>query len=306
MAVGTLMFDRSPYRNVLALGHILAEDGRKMSKHLGNVLDPIAVMEQHGADAVRWFMAVAGSPWAARRLDHRGIEDGARNVLMTYWNTAAFQALYARASGWHPDDKAPVVAHRPVLDRWLHAETATVIRDVTRALEHFDSQRAGTLLARFVDDVSNWYVRRSRRRFWHGDAAAFATLHHTLHTVTLLLAPLIPVRHRTSLAGPSPSHRPQRPSSVHLAQWQTYEDSASDERLLATAALARKLVELGRAARAVAKIRTRQPLQRALVGSAAWEGLGPELRNEVANELNVELLEPFKASANAELVAFSA
>ena len=123
MAIGTLVFDQSSYKNVLCLGHILAEDGRKMSKHLGNILEPIPLMDQHGADAVRWFMAAGGSPWSARRVGHATIQETVRKVLLTYWNTVSFHVLYARTAGWAPgSDAVPAVADRPVLDRWLLAE----------------------------------------------------------------------------------------------------------------------------------------------------------------------------------------
>jgi isoleucyl-tRNA synthetase len=305
MAIGTLVFDESSYRNVLCLGHILAEDGRKMSKHLGNILEPMPLMERHGADAVRWFMAASGSPWAARRIGDTTIQETVRKVLLTYWNTVAFQVLYARTSGWSPSADAPEVADRPVLDRWLHSETARLVRLVTEALERFDTQRAGSLLADFVDDLSNWYVRRSRRRFWDGDPAALTTLHDTLETLTRLMAPLVPfVTERVwqDVVRPVDASAPE---SVHLASWPESAESAEDAELSAAVALARRLVELGRSARADAKVRTRQPLSRALVGSSAWSRLSEELRAEVAAELNVGAVEPLSA-AGAHLVDYSA
>jgi isoleucyl-tRNA synthetase len=306
MAIGTVVFDQSSYRNVLCLGHILAEDGRKMSKHLGNILEPMPLMEQHGADAVRWFMAAAGSPWSARRVGHASIQETVRKVLLTYWNTVAFHVLYARTASWSPaSGEAPPVAERPVLDRWLHAESARLVRDVTDALEHFDTQRAGNLIAQFVDDLSNWYVRRSRRRFWDGDPAALATLHSTIETLTRLMAPLTPfITERVWQDVVRPSV-PDAPESVHLATWPAFDEQQVDEDLSAAVALARRLVELGRAARADAKVRTRQPLRRALVGTAAWTALTEELRSEVADELNVGVLEPL-SSAGSDLVDHSA
>jgi isoleucyl-tRNA synthetase len=306
MAVGTVVFDRSSYRNVLCLGHILAEDGRKMSKHLGNILEPMPLMEQHGADAVRWFMAAAGSPWSARRVGHASIQETIRKVLLTYWNTVAFHVLYARTASWSPGaGDTPPVAERPVLDRWLHAESARLVRDVTDALENFDTQRAGNLVAQSVDDLSNWYVRRSRRRFWDGDPAALATLHDTLETLTKLMAPLTPfITERVWQDVVRPTV-PDAPESVHLAAWPTFDEGQVDEDLSAAVGLARRLVELGRAARADAKVRTRQPLRRALVGTAAWTALSEELRAEVADELNVGALEPL-SSAGADLVDHSA
>ncbi len=192
MAIGTLLFDRSAYENVVCLGHILAEDGRKMSKHLGNILEPIPLMDQHGADAVRWFMLAGGSPWSARRVGHEAIEDIVRKVLLTYWNTVAFQALYGRTGGWAPSAADPAPAERPLLDKWLLSELNILVRDVDAALDGFDTQRAGKLLSAFVDDLSNWYVRRGRRRFWQGEPAALRTLHEALETVTRLMAPLTP------------------------------------------------------------------------------------------------------------------
>ncbi len=192
MAVGTLVFGESSYRNVVCLGHILDEDGRKMSKHLGNILAPMPLMDEHGADALRWFMLASGSPWQARRVGHSAIADVVRKTLLTYWNTVSFQSLYARTAGWSPADGAPAPADRPVIDRWVLSEAQTLARGVDEALEAFDTQRAGRLLSTFVDDLSNWYVRRSRRRFWEGDPAALATLHEALRVVTLCLAPFTP------------------------------------------------------------------------------------------------------------------
>ncbi|MFD3453697.1 isoleucine--tRNA ligase [Streptomyces sp. NPDC058691] len=290
MAVGTLVFDRNSYENVVCLGHILAEDGRKMSKHLGNTLDPIPLMDQHGADAVRWFMAAGGSPWAARRVGHGTIQEVVRKTLLTYWNTVAFQALYARTSGWAPGDADPAPADRPLLDRWLLGELGALVRDVTGALESYDTQRAGKLLSSFVDDLSNWYVRRSRRRFWQGDRAALRTLHDVVETVTRLMAPLVPFiteRVWQDLVVPV---TPGAPESVHLTSWPAVDEALVDPVLSEQMALVRRLVELGRATRAESGVKTRQPLSRALVAAAGFESLGEELRAQIAEELNVASL----------------
>jgi isoleucyl-tRNA synthetase len=305
MAIGTLVFDESSYENVLCLGHILAEDGRKMSKHLGNILEPMPLMEQHGADAVRWFMAASGSPWAARRVGHATIQETVRKVLLTYWNTVAFQVLYAGTSDWSPGDPAPDLADRPVLDRWALSEAHRVALGVTEAMEAFDTQRAGALLASYIDELSNWYVRRSRRRFWAGDPAALSTLHECLYVVTLLMAPITPFITERVWQDMFRSTSSELTESVHLAAWPNIDGSLVDDELHAQMALARRLVELGRAARAEAKVRTRQPLRRALVGSSAWAKLSEELRREVAEELNVGALEPL-SSAGADLVDFGA
>jgi isoleucyl-tRNA synthetase len=300
MAIGTVVFDESSYRNVLCLGHILAEDGRKMSKHLGNILEPMPLMDQHGADAVRWFMAASGSPWAARRVGHTTIQETVRKVLLTYWNTVAFQVLYAGTSDWSWGDPAPELADRPVLDRWALSEAHRLAVGVTEALEAFDTQRAGGLIAAYVDELSNWYVRRSRRRFWAGDAAALATLHECLYVVTLLMAPITPFITERVWQDVFRASSAELTESVHLASWPSVDGSLVDDDLRAQMALARRLVELGRAARADAKVRTRQPLRRALVGSATYARLSEELRREVAEELNVGAIEPFSASGGDE------
>ena len=304
MAVGTLVFDQSSYRNVLCLGHILAEDGRKMSKHLGNILEPIRLMDTHGADAVRWFMAAGGSPWASRRVGHVTITETVRKVLLTYWNSVAFQALYARSNGWTPAAPGAGTPSTHVLDRWLVSVRSTLVREVTAALENFDTQRYGSLIAEFVDDMSNWYVRRSRRRFWDGEAGALQTLHDTLDVVTRLMAPLAPFITERVWQDLLVATDPSAPASVHLSSWPQVDDSQADPQLDASMGLTRRLVELGRSARAEARVKTRQPLSRVLVPSGSFARLDAELRNEIAAELNVQQVESF-ASAG-DLVDYTA
>lgn len=290
MAVGTLVFDKSSYENVVCLGHILAEDGRKMSKHLGNILQPIPLMDQHGADAVRWFMAAGGSPWSARRLGDTTIQEVVRKTLLTYWNTVAFQALYARTSGWAPSAADPAPADRPVLDRWLLSELHALVDQSTKAMEAYDTQRVGKLLSAFVDDLSNWYVRRSRRRFWQGDKAALRTLHEVVETVTRLMAPLTPFITERVWQDMIVPVTADAPESVHLSTWPDADLSAVDPTLSQHMALVRRLVELGRATRAESGVKTRQPLSRALVAAAGFETLSPELRAQITEELNVSSL----------------
>jgi isoleucyl-tRNA synthetase len=281
MAVGTLVFDQSSYRNVVCLGHILAEDGRKMSKHLGNILEPIPLMDRHGADALRWFMLCAGSPWSSRRVGHKVLDEIASKVIRTYWSIASFQSLYARANDWAPGSDGP----RSLLDRWAVSEVHRVAGEVDDALENFDTARAGKVLSGYIDDLSNWYVRRSRRRFWDGDAAALSTLHECLDVLTRLLAPLIPfVTERVwgALFAVTGSV-----DSVHLASWPAADSARVDTELGEQVALVRRLVELGRAARADAKIKTRQPLAQALISAPGWTALPAELKDHVRDELNV-------------------
>jgi isoleucyl-tRNA synthetase len=303
MTIGTLVFDKSSYKTVLCLGHILDKDGRKMSKHLGNVLEPMALMDQHGADAVRWYMLAAGSPWAARRVGHDSINEVVRKTLLTYWNTVSFHALYANASNFELS-QTPALAERPLMDRWIISELNLLVKEVDAALEDFDSQIAGRALARFIDDLSNWYVRRSRRRFWDGDTAALGTLHECLVTLTQLLAPLVPFITEQvwqELVIPADS---KQPASVHLSNWPAVNAGAIDTELAAQVALTRRIVELGRATRAESGIKIRQPLGRALIAASGWATLPEAMREQIADELNVQTLQDI-ATADGDLVDIS-
>ena len=285
MAVGTLVFDQSAYKNVVCLGHILDDQGRKMSKHLGNVLEPIPLMDEYGADAVRWFMAAGGSPWQARRVGHSTMQETVRKVLLTYWNTVSFQSLYARTADWSYDASTVTpAAERDVLDRWVLSLVNRLAADVDDALENFDTQRAGRLIAECVDALSNWYVRRSRRRFWDGDNDALSTLHEALRIVTLVMAPFTPfiteqVWHDLFTADDR--------DSVHLQSWPEVEPALISDQLEAHMDTVRRVVELGRAARAESGVKTRQPLGRALVAAPDWAAMEPALHEQVAAELNV-------------------
>jgi isoleucyl-tRNA synthetase len=242
-------------------------------------------------------MLAGGSPWSARRVGHETLSEVVRKVLLTYWNTASFFTLYAATNAWDPTrDQAPPRAERPLLDRWALAELTRVTEGVTAALEEFDTQGAGRLIAQFVDDLSNWYVRRSRRRFWDGDPAALATLHEVLDVLTRLMAPFTPfVTDEVWTRAVAPGLGGTAQDSVHLAEWPEVDPGARDDRLVEQVALVRRLVELGRSARTSAKVRTRQPLARALVAAPGWEQLPADLVAEVADELNVAELDEIGA-----------
>jgi isoleucyl-tRNA synthetase len=317
MAVGTLLFGKSSYENVVCLGHVVDEQGRKMSKHLGNVMEPMQLMNAQGADAVRWFFAAYGSPWAARRIGPSVLDEVVRKVLLTYWNTVSFLVLYANAAAaapdggtaWTPESaaSAPSPHQRPLLDRWLLSETHACVRDVTAALEAFDTAVAGRRLTTLIDDLSNWYVRRSRRRFWDGPgpadgASAFATLHSVLVAVTKMMAPITPFLSDYVWGVLRPAGEPQ---SVHLSSWPAAEASLIDERLSSQMALARRLVDLGRSARSAAAVRTRQPLSRALVGSPEFASLPAELLALIADELNVGEVLPLASANLGSLVTYT-
>jgi isoleucyl-tRNA synthetase len=303
MTIGTLVFDQSSYETVLCLGHILDKDGRKMSKHLGNVLEPIPLMDQHGADAVRWYMLAAGSPWSSRRVGHDALSDVVRKTLLTYWNTVSFFALYAKAADFTLD-QAPTTPSTATMDRWILSELNQLIKEVDQAYADFDSQQAGKLLAAFIDDLSNWYVRRSRRRFWDGDAAALATLYEALKTLTQLLAPMIPFITEHVWQELIRTADPAAAESVHLTDFPVEQPATIDRDLSASVQLSRRLVELGRAARAESKIKIRQPLARALVAAQGFNSMDPEIRAHIADELNVLHLDDL-ATADGDLVDVS-
>ncbi len=295
LAVNTLVFGSSPYRHVVCLGHIVDAQGRKASKSLGNVFDPWEVLDSRGADPMRWWMFSQGSPWTPTQAGLPAIDVATRETLLTLWNTFSFFTTYAAANGFRSDDpRIPAPEVRLELDRWLLSRLATSSAEVTDALDRYDPYRAATALARLIDEISNWYVRRSRRRFWHTDPdapagdtlSAHATLLETLTTVALLLAPFCPFLADflwRELTGASDD------ASVHLADWPTVEATRIDPVLEAQMAQARRLASLGRAARSEAGVKVRQPLARALVL------LPPDapglLAEVVADELNVDRVE---------------
>ncbi len=295
LAVNTLVRGSTPYRNVLCLGHIVDADGRKMSKSIGNVIDPWEILSTRGADPLRWWMFSQGSPWTPTRVSFDVIDASMRDTLLTLWNTWSFFTTYASLNEFVPSDPAvPAPPDRPVLDRWMRSRLHATVSRVTESLDGYDPFPAATALAELVDDVSNWFVRRSRRRFWRTDPgadpvdslSAQATLHEVLVTTALLLAPLCPFladRMWRDLTGADED------DSVHLADWPAVDASAADPSLEAGMALARRLSSLGRAARSEAGIKVRQPLARALVYLPPGSPAPPA--GVVEDELNVDLVE---------------
>ena len=288
LAVNTLVFGETSYRNVVCLGHIVDAEGQKMSKSRGNVIDPWYVFDNFGSDSLRWYFFSSGSPWTSRRVSEEGIREAARKTLLTLWNVFSFFATYADLDGWSPTGAAPRPTH--VLDRWVLDQLDDTIAVVTAALEDFDALTAAGRVATFVDDLSNWYVRRSRPRFWKSsDPVAHATLHHCLVVTAQLLAPFCPFLTdalHTALTGET---------SVHLSDWP--EQGPDVDRALASEMeAARRLVGLGRAARTDARVRVRQPLRRALLLHPGAD-LSDEVRREIADELNVKALEDVESLA---------
>jgi isoleucyl-tRNA synthetase len=295
MAEGVLHFDSTTYRNCVCLGHLVDENGRKMSKSLGNIIDPFEVMDRHGADALRWYLLTNGSPWSSRRIGDTILGDIVRRFLLTLWNVYAFFATYANASGFDPST-TPAAAHpeRPDLDRWVLSQLAGTAATVRDGLEAYDATGAGRRIATFVDDLSNWYVRRARRRFWDpggaggsDTASAFATLYECLTTLAGLLAPFTPFV-ADELWRNLAAERDGAPDSVHLTDFPTAVVSDVDPTLDESMARARAIVELGRRVRTETRVRVRQPLAEAVVhGPGDEETLRP-LLDVIADELNVK------------------
>jgi isoleucyl-tRNA synthetase len=284
LAVNTLVFGRTPYRNVVCLGLLVDEHGQKMSKSRGNIIDPWYIISSYGADALRWYFFSSGQPWGTRRVSEEGVRESTRQALLTLWNVFSFFVTYADLDGWRPQPGAGAPQPSHVLDRWVLSELDATVVEVTDALERFDALAGASRLARFVDDLSNWYVRRSRPRFWKAsDPDAHAALHHTLMVTSQLLAPFAPFLADELYVALTDE------SSVHLSDW-PQPSGAHDAALATQMAAARRLVALGRAARTDAKAKVRQPLRRALLLHPGVT-LDDEMTAEVAAELNVKSID---------------
>ncbi len=276
LAISTLLEGRSSFETVLCLGLILDEEGQKMSKSKGNVVVPWDVLDTHGADAFRWYYFTSKQPWDGYRFSLDAVGEGVRQFLKTLWNTYGFFVLYANVNDVEGE------AELTDLDRWILSRLHATTEHVIERLDDYDTTFAGRAIAELVDDLSNWYVRRSRRRFWDGDPAAFETLHTCLVTIAKLLAPLTPFVADAiyeNLDGSEPS--------VHLTDFP--EPGERDELLEWQMAVARDAVELGRAARAHGKLKVRQPLREAVVVAADREHEAIErFEAIVREELNVK------------------
>ncbi len=286
LAVNTLVFDRSPYRDVVCLALLLDQDGKKMSKSVGNVMDPWSVLEDRGADALRWNFVSASSPWMPKRVSLESIDETTNRFLLTLWNTYSFFSTYANLDGWTPGS-GPVTASDHVLDRWIRSRVHSTLRDVGDALERFDALRAAQALEQLVDDLSNWYVRRSRSRFWNAqDSDAHAVLHESLLLITQMLAPFCPF-----ISDALYQDLAQISESVHLSDWPEFDPAAIDAALESDVGLARQVVSLGLAARTEVRLKVRQPLARALVLLPGGQSIPESVQAEIADALNVKLLE---------------
>jgi len=284
LAVATLLGRPAPYRNVVCLGLILDEQGQKMSKSRGNAVEPWDVLERYGADAFRWYFFTSKQPWDGYRFSVETIGEGVRLFLKQLWSTYYFYTLYAHAAAGQLAEAPATSEPANDLDRWALSRTASTVAFVTERLEAYDATSAGRAIGDLVDELSNWYVRRSRRRFWEGEPAAFATLRSCLLAVAKMLAPLCPFiadEIYDNLDGERPS--------VHLCDFpEPAQVGARDPELEAAMELARETVRLGLGARGKEKIKVRQPLAEAVVVAAGREREAIEsLAEIVREELNV-------------------
>ncbi|HEX4436108.1 MAG TPA: isoleucine--tRNA ligase [Solirubrobacteraceae bacterium] len=285
LAVSTLLGRGAPYKNVVCLGLILDEDGQKMSKSKGNTVEPWEVLETYGADAFRWYFFTSKAPWDGYRFSAETIGEGVRLFLKQLWSTYYFYALYARAATDQLGDTESEKGELEDLDRWALSRTANTVALVTERLDAYDATTAGRAIAELLDDLSNWYVRRSRRRFWDGETVAFETLRTCLLAVVKMLAPFCPF-----VADEIYDNLDGEMGSVHLCDFPTPEEIGErDAELEQAMALARETVRLGLGARGKAKIKIRQPLREAAVVADTLERQAIErLVDVVREELNVE------------------
>jgi isoleucyl-tRNA synthetase len=292
-AISTMLFDSVCFKNVICHGLVLDAEGQKMSKSRGNYVDPWAVLDAHGADAFRWYLYSTTPPGQERRFSMEQVGDVVRNFMLMLWNTYSFFVTYARLDEWKPDP-----THQPVysdLDKWLLSSLNTLVRDVTQAMETYDLTGCTRPIERFVDDLSNWYLRRSRRRFWKSGSdenklAAYATLYQALMTVAKLLAPTMPFMAEELYQNLVRAIDPSAPESVHLADWPAYDAGLIDEQLNHDMTLVMQLASLGHAARNKANRKVRQPLAQAkfAVGSADEQQVIGRYEDLLKDELNVK------------------
>jgi isoleucyl-tRNA synthetase len=320
LAESTLLFDTSSYRNCVVLGLILDPEGQKMSKSKGNVVEPWDVIAAHGADALRWYYLTAQQPWSGYRFSVDTVGESVRQFLLTLWNTYSFWVLYANAENLTPADfhegrslfvpdsdtnseRSPAVD----LDRWALSRLQATVEVVRERMDAFDCTAAGRAIGEYVEQLSNWYVRLSRRRFWEGDRAAFATLRHCLLETAALLAPFTPFladEIHLNLAGGESEELGELPDSVHLRDFPEPDSALADPELEAAMEAVRLTVELGRAARAQAKAKVRQPLRRAVIVANDAEREAISARAELVKaELNVKELD--FVTEEAELVSYA-
>ncbi|PKO01934.1 MAG: isoleucine--tRNA ligase [Chloroflexi bacterium HGW-Chloroflexi-5] len=303
-AISTLLFDSLSYKNVICLGLILDGQGQKMSKTRGNVVSPWEVLDKNGADAMRWYLYTASPPGQERRFSSDLVGEVLRNFTLTLWNTYSFFVTYANLDGWKPEKGAKV--EYSLLDQWLLSSLHTLVRDVTQALETYDVIGATRPIEQFVDQLSNWYLRRSRRRFWKSGSdtdkqAAYATLYEALVTVSKLLAPTMPFIADELFLNLVGSVEEGLPDSVHLMPWPEFDPARINEKLNRDMSLVMKLTSLGHAARNKANRKVRQPLSEAAFAVSTRDEASVllEYADLLEDELNVKTVRSLNSASEA-------
>ena len=294
-ALSTLLKGQPAYKNVICLGLILDAKGRKMSKRVGNVVEPLSVLDEHGADALRWYLFTASQAGEPRRFSAKLVSETLRKVMLTVWNVYSFFIGYAEIDKFDPSQKPAGWKPENELDRWVLSELNTLISQVEGYMDGYEPTNAGRRIQEFIDQLSNWYVRRSRRRFWRneGDAdklSGYITLHTCLVTVTKLMAPLAPFVAEEMYQNLVCSVDPSAPDSVHLSEFPVADESLVDQPLMEATQLAMKLASMGRAARSKAGLKVRQPLAKVLVKvrAPAEREYIDQVRPQVLEELNIK------------------
>lgn len=299
LAISTLLFDQTSYRHCLCLELVLDARGQKMSKTRGNAIDPWTILNKQGADALRWYFFTVNPPWEPKRLSAEAVTESLRRFQLTLWNVHVFFTTYAALDGFDPRRDTVPAAERSPLDRWLLSRLHRLTGEVTEALDAYNATPAARQIEAFVDDLSNWYVRRSRRRFWRSESgqdktAAYATLYEALTTLASVLAPFTPFLAEALYQDLVVGADSQAPESVHLTDWPRADARLVNPELEAAMEAVRHLVVLGRAARNRTGIKVRQPLARAVVPEAAVPARHTDLLEQLADELNVRAVERVK------------
>ena len=296
-AIATLVSDSVAFRNCVCLNLIVDKDGKKMSKSVGNIVDPYDVFDTVGADALRWYFLARLSPEVLKRISVEIVQDVASSFINTFWNTYGFFVLYARLDDVDLSQEIPP-ADRPEIDRWVLALLNQTVRTCTTALDDYDAKRAGEAIESFVDQLSNWYVRRNRRRFWKSTdpddkRSAYLTLYECLEVANKLMAPFVPFLAEHIYQNLVRTVDGDAPISVHMSTWPAVNEEYDDESLLFDIGVVQKVVGLARAARSQSGVRTRQPLSRLLLRApddAAAKALADH-KQQILEELNVKTIE---------------
>ncbi len=294
MAISTLLFDKAPYENVIVLGHVQDKDGQKMSKHKGNVVDPWSVLNKQGADAVRWYFYTNSAPWLPSRFYEEAVNEGQRKFMGTFWNTYAFFVLYANIDNFNPNDYKLEYDKLPPMDKWVLSKLNSLIKYVDECLENYKLTESSRAMSDFVDELSNWYVRRSRERFWGKDMPqdkvnAYMTLYTVLTELAKLAAPYVPFMTENIYQNLVRKVDKDAPESVHLCNFPEYHEEYVDKELEENMELVLSMVVAGRAARNTSGIKNRQPIGKMFV--KADKELPEMYCNIVTEELNVKALE---------------